>query len=138
MITGVRGDGIRTPITEISFEIAGTVGEVVAHDQCQIFVCAVPVAAGGNRGALRTQQRIDPTLMVGVVEDAGVRIDPYTLEMIVHDEVHDTRHGVCTVGRGGTTGQYVHAVDQRDRNLIDVARGAAAHGGGGRCTGRRI
>ena len=55
--------------------------------------------------------------------DAVVRIEPYTFEMVVHDEVDDTRDGVGAVGRRCTASQDIDAIHQRRRDLIEVWRG---------------
>src|SRR5580692_10601749 len=105
MVAMVRGGGRSAPIAKIAFEVAGAVGKIVPHDQSQVLVAAIPVLAGDRSETSIGEQRIYPTLMIAVIVDTGVGVKPHALEVIVHDEVHDTGNGVRAVGRGRATRQ---------------------------------
>src|SRR6516164_8546101 len=135
MIAVIRCDGRRAPIAQISFEVPRAVGEVLSHDEGDVFSRAVPVGAGDGGETRLLEQGVDPGVVVVVVVDAGGGVDPHALEVIVHDEVHDARDGIRAIGRGGTAGEHVHAIDQRHGNLVYVGCGGVAQGRSGRCPG---
>src|SRR6266404_2850503 len=125
MIAVIGGDGRVATIAEVAFEISRTVGEIMTHDQGDILVLTVPVRAGDLRKlrgiVFRGFQTVDPRVVVAVVVDARVSIDAHALEVVVHDEVHNTRDGIRAVGRGGTSGEHVNALDESHGNLVDVS-----------------
>jgi hypothetical protein len=57
-----------------------------------------------------------------VLIEAVLRIEPHTLEVVVHDEVDDTSNCICAIHGRRATRQHFDAFDQRRRNLIQVRR----------------
>ena len=45
------------------------------------------------------------------------------MKIVLHDEVHDTGHGVGAVGGRCAAGQHFDALDQLSRNQVDIRRG---------------
>ena len=45
------------------------------------------------------------------------------MKIVLHDEVHDTGHGVGAVGGRCAAGQHFDALNQLSRNQIDIRRG---------------
>src|SRR5262252_2075530 len=92
----------------------------MAHDQSDVFVLPVPVGSRDGREMPVFQQTIYERIVIAVVVDAEVGIDTDPLEVIVHDEVHDACDRIRAVGRGGTAGQHVDALDQCGGYLVHV------------------
>ena len=99
MISMVSRGRVRSTVAQVALHVPRAIGEILAHDDREFFVAAIPVRARNRREAPGRQQRIEVTLMVAVVVDAGVGIQAHALEMIVHDEVDHAANGICAVCR---------------------------------------
>ena len=70
----------------------------------------------------------DAGIAVAVLVEAVLAVEPDALEIIIHDEVDDTGHGVGPVDRGGAAGEDFNALDQSRRDQVEIGRLACAVG----------
>jgi hypothetical protein len=67
-------------------------------------------------------------VVVVVIVNAILDAEFYAFEVFAHDEVDDAGNGVGAVHGGRTTGQNFNALDQRDRDRVQIGeRRAAIH-----------
>src|SRR5690606_17743559 len=75
-------------------------------------VAPIEVRAYGQRGV--------HALPVTVRRHVALRRDLYALEVVPHDDVDDSGHGVRAVNRGRSAGQDLDALDHVHRNRVEV------------------
>src|SRR6202012_5628402 len=59
-------------------------------------------------------------LAAAILRDARLYACRNAFQIVFHDEVHDAGHAIRAVNGRRTTGRDVDAVDQRDRDRVDV------------------
>ena len=95
-------DRVTAEVARVEHGAAATIGELATH------------------GDVRA-----PLLTIFFFGETVLRVDGEAIKTLLHDEVDDTRHGVRTVGRSGTAGDDLDALDESSGNRVDVHRAGA-------------
>ena len=107
-------------VADIGRDVALAVCRVGAQNQGRIDRLAAAEARRGKLVAGRAVQAIEIAIAVLVLIDAPGAVEFDALEVLAHDEVHNARESVRTVGRRSAAGLNFHMVDQCGRDLVHV------------------
>src|SRR6185437_8382613 len=110
--------------------VALAVHEIGAGEDAVVLGTAVMAAAGRVRGTelLVEGLRVAGMIVVPVLADLVVDLDAF--EVLLQHEVDDAGDGVRSVYGGRAAGEHVDALDQLQRDLVEVRRGGGNRGVG--------
>ena len=106
------GEAGQTGDREIAGALIDRIGLLIAHRQDCVTAAFVEVATDGQIGTDR--------LAIALFGEAGRQLQVNAREILFGDEVDDARDGIGTVGGHGGAGQRVDALDEGQRNVVQI------------------